>query len=365
MKQLLNNASRSGAGRFLAVFMVAAFMAAPVFAQRNPPRWAMDVHSVFPSDTWLAFVESDPDAQIARNNALADLATVFKTDVQSLSNSYQEYNRVVLQAQGKKSVNFSALSKAAGTANSVTATSNVTGLIGVQIDKWQNPRDKSWYVVVRMNRPECSARYASMVRENTRVIQSLENRAANAPGTFDAVEFLTFAVNLAKVTDNFQNILSVLDTRYVGKRAGYGGEQAVRALQKVAAQAVTVSVSVEGDKNQRLEKAFKGVFDKKGFRTLDENSESSYNLSADFETEDAGLDNPRYADVSWTLTVSMKNADGDEIISFDKNDRARMPRGRDGSNKRAVKKAMDNAEKLVKTGEFAKRFDDYLASLLN
>jgi hypothetical protein len=47
----------------------------------------------------------------------------------------------------------------------LVSSSRVSGLIGVQTETW-TARNGTVYANARMNRKECSARYAAMIRDN-------------------------------------------------------------------------------------------------------------------------------------------------------------------------------------------------------
>ncbi|GHT85687.1 hypothetical protein FACS1894137_10290 [Spirochaetia bacterium] len=322
------------------------------FAQ-TAPLWVTNAEAAFPAGQWLCVVESARDRNTAQSNAINALARVFRTDVEAMSSAYQSFAQVVTESGNKKIATFT---ENQNFAQDVKTASNVSGLIGVQSDYW-TARDGTVYANARMNRQECAARYSAMIGENERVIRLLKEEAARSPASFDAFESLSFAVNVAMVTDNFQSLLVVLDPQATSLRPEYGNADTVRTLAQNAARAIVITVKVEGDVNGRIAKAFAAFFTKKGFRTNTAGA-NSYLLSAALELEDVDSSN-RNKFVRYLLTASVENKSGKEVFSYSGNDREGH-----ASASEARQRALRAAEASIGTEGFAKEFDAYLESLL-
>jgi hypothetical protein len=322
---------------------------------QTPPDWVIDVNKAYPMNQWMAFAESDKTQKAAENKALAALATAFKTDVATLTKSSQAYTQAVSETNGKQNI---ALTNNQSISQDVAASSNVAGLIGVEMEHFTD-KDGAVYAIARMNRKECAARYNAMIRENERVIELLKTEADRVPATFDAYEALSFAANLAEVTDNFQGLLEVLDSSATARRPKYGSAAAVKVLAQNTAKSIVITVQVEGDEGDRIAKAFKSYFDQQGFRT-NSSGTASYVLVAELALEDVDLGpNQPNKFVRYVLAASVEEKNGTEVFTY-------SGTGREGhvSQTEARQRAIRKAEELISQTDFARQFNAYLSSLL-
>jgi hypothetical protein len=282
------------------------------------------------------------------------LARIFKTDVQSMTRAYQEFAQAVSESGNKKIATFS---ESRDFAQEVNTSTNVSGLVGVQSDVW-TAANGTVYANARMNRRDCAARYTAMIRENEKVIQLLKETAAENPATFEAFESLSFAVNVAAVTDNFQSLLEVLDVSAAGRRPEYGNTDTVKALAQAEARSIAITVQVEGDVSNRMSKAFSSFFTTRDFRAAT-SGDNAYLLSAYLELETPDIPNQRIKYVRYLLTATLEDRNGKEVFSFSVNNRQGH-----ATESEARQRAIRAAEEAIGTGTFATEFDAYLASLL-
>lgn len=277
-------------------------------------------------------------------------------DVQGITKANQILVNKVQRNKGKETSesvemrNFS---------NELTAVSEVSGLIGIQKDFWTDSRSGMAYASARMNRVEGAARYTAMIQENEALISALKESAQKASGTFAAYENLSFAANVAELTDNFYTIRGVLQPEAASQRPTYGSAEAIRALMREQPALIVVQVEVTGDVNNRIAKAFASVFSKRGFRTgAAAGLEKPYTLAADFQMEDVSFNDPKNKYIRFVLTASLIGKDGAEVLSFSEN-------SREGHTiqTEVQQRAIRSAEKVITEGGFAKEFDAYLDSL--
>jgi len=257
---------------------------APLYAQAAPV-WVNELEKAFPSRDWVAVVadgSSQPQAESAAMNALA---RAFKTDVASLTQTSQRFSQIVSDTAGKKTVSFD---ESKSFSQDVNTSSNIQGLIGVQIDVYRAP-DKTVYVNARMNRRESAARYSGMIRENVATVNKLLADAAAIPqqDTFDMYSRLSFAHAIAVVTDNFQNILEVLDPAAVNRKPGYGGAYAIKTKMLECASRITIGITVDTEQaadKTLLTRAAGSFFRDLGFKTNEQGS-GTYVLRANARFE--------------------------------------------------------------------------------
>jgi len=325
----------------------------PQLGDKTPPLWVVDAEKAYPNRDWLCVVEAEQDAKLAERAAVTRLAQVFRVDLLSVTNANRRLAESVSSVKGKQKI---ITSQSSDVAQELVSTSAVSGLIGLQVESWANPKGRS-YANARMNRKECSARYSAMIRENEKVIGGLMSEAEKNPRTFEAFQMLNLAYNFAVVTDNFHSLLTVLDPSAISTRPSYGNAEAVKSLAQNAGRSIVIAVKVNGDNGGRIEKAFTESLNSRGFRTAA--SGNTYILAASFQLEAADIDNPTYKFARYILNYSLKDKDGVELLSSSNN-------GREGhlTESEARQRAIRAAEQSIASNGFAENFDAFLASLL-
>jgi len=339
------------------------FLAALVFSCAGSPQtqapeaplWVTEIEKVYPDRDWLVVVEAEKDAKLAERAAVIRLSQVFRVDLVSVTNANRQFAETVSSVKKK---NIIITSQSNAIAQELTSTSAVSGLIGLQIESWANPKGRS-YANARMNRAECSARYSAMIRENEKVIGGLMEEAERTPRTFEAFQMLNIAHSFAVVTDNLHALLTVLDPSAISRRPSYGSAEAVKNLAQSAGRSIVVTVKVNGDNSGRIEKAFTESLNSRGFRTAAA-GDNSYVLSASFQLEGVDIANPNnYKFARYILNYSLKDRGGVELFSASDN-------GREGhlTESEARQRAVRAAEQAIASTGFAVNFDAFFASLL-
>jgi hypothetical protein len=323
----------------------------------DAPQWVSNRNNVFPASEWLAVVGEGPNTGAAESAAMNALARAFEVDLRSLTTANQQFNSIVGQAAGKKSVSVTQIQSFD---REVTTNSNVSGLLGVQTDAW-TAKNGTVYVVARMNRAECAARYHAMMKENERNVANLITRTAAVPGTFDAYAALSFATRIAAANDNFQRIANVLapsqDIRF-----SYGNADAVRMLAKRSAASITIGITVRGDVGGRVAKAFGSFFSNRGFKTGAGNTPWTLSSTLAMEESDFGRIQTDVF-INWTLDATMRERGGSEVFTYSGSGRkghATMQQVRQ-LVLRTAESSITNADE---EDSFAAAFDGFLSSFL-
>jgi hypothetical protein len=329
----------------------------PVEAQAVP-NWVNNLDQAFPAKDWVAVIaqgSSQPQAESAAMNALA---RAFKTDVASLTQTSQRFSQIVNESAGIKNVSFD---ESKNFSQDVNTSTNVKGLIGVQVDVYRAP-DRVVYVNARMNRKESAARYSGMVKENVAIIDRLLADAAAIPeqDTFDVYSRLSFAHAIAQVTDNFQNILEVLDPTAANRRPGYGGANAIKTKMLECAGRITVGIAVDTEQaadKTLFTRAAGSFFKDMGFK-INEQGAGNYVLRVNARFEGISQD---VISCRYYLDAVMENRNKAAVFSFTEDDRKSHPNTASEARRLAVRAV----ETSLKEGKFAREFDSWLNSLLD
>jgi hypothetical protein len=332
--------------------------ASSVVPSSAPLEWVSDRNKAFPAADWLAVVSEGANPAAAESAAMNALARAFEVDLRSLTTANQQFNSIVSEAAGKKSVS---VTQSQGFDQAVTTNTNVSGLLGVQTDSW-TAANGTVYVVARMNRTECAARYHAVMKENERNVVNLITQAGRVPGTFDAYADLSFAARIAAVNDNFQSIAHVLapaeDSRF-----SYGNADAVRTLARRTAASITIDISVTGDVGSRIARAFGSFFSGRGFKTGGAGN-APFTLSATITMEESDFGPEQtLVFINYTLDATVSARGGSEVFTYS------------GGARKGHATMQQTRQLVLRTAEtsitdtdaedsFAAAFDSFLSSLL-
>jgi hypothetical protein len=342
---------------FLSVLLFSCAHTSPSADAQAAPAWVANLEKAFPAKDWVAVTAQGPSQPNAENSAMNALARAFKTDVASITQSSQQFSQIVTSAAGSKNYDFN---ESKSFSQDVNTTSNIQGLIGVQTDVYR-AKDNTVHVNARMNRKECSARYSGMIRENVAIINKLlSDAAAMPPDSLEAYARLSFAYIIAQVTDNFQNILEVLDPTAASRRPGYGGANAIKAKMLECAARITIGIAVTTEQaadKTLFTRAIGSYFRDQGFK-INENGQGSYVLRTNVRLEPI-----KQAIIScrYYIDASLEDKNKTSIFTFTEDDRKSHPNTESEARRLAVRAA----ETSFKEGQFASEFDTWLSSLLD
>jgi hypothetical protein len=327
------------------------------------PLWVNDLEAGYPAADWAAGTGSGANREAAENAARMALARMFKTDVKSLTATNQRLSEIVKEAAGKKTVIFDESSEISQTVNT---TSNVQGLIGVEMDTYQGADE--WYACARMNRKESAARYSNVIKEGAAAVSSLAARGRAAGATMEGYAAFAFAVPLAEVTDNYQNILEVLDPAASNRRPAYGGAAAIRDSMRACAAKITIAVTVKlsgGGATSREEttirRALAAFFTDRGFKAR-EGGTGDYALDANVTLEaQAGT---KLLSCRYYFDTALKDRNGKAVFSSTEDKRA-SDLDAAGARRLALRDLESSiTNKENKEGTFAQDFAAWLGELL-
>jgi hypothetical protein len=328
--------------------------ATPPTAAQTAPLWVNSIESTYPSREWIAVIASGDTQRTAEQAAMNSLARAFRTDVASLTQATQRFTQIINEANGKRTVSFN---ESRNFIQEVSTATNIRFLIGVQTDHYQ-ARDGTFYVSARMNRKECAARYSGMIRENTNVINRLLAYADGLSDGFEAYSALSFAAAIAEITDNFQNILEVLDSSTAGRRPAYGGANAVIARMRELAGRITVGIAVEtADRNDAalISRAIASFFTGKGFKTA---ASGNYTLCANVRFEPLTY-SEQLQSCRYYINAALEGRNGIAVFSFTEDDRRNHTIASE-----AKRMALRAVETSVKEGKFTIDFEAWLNTLI-
>jgi hypothetical protein len=243
---------------------------------------------VYNRDVYVTGVGFGKDRPSAEQSALAALSSIFRQSLQAdqtISASYQEAvkNGVTLNWTENTAV------------ENAIKTSTAMELMGAEIrDTWND--GGTFYAVAVMEKERTARLYTQMVQDNLRIIASLADIPAAGRNSMDGLARFQFAGTVAEANQLFAAVLSVIGAP-VPAGIQPPGDYHLEASNII--KSIPVSVSVAGDRDNRIRGAFAQALASAGFRTGGNNSR--YQLQARFSLSDVELASQANKFVRYTI----------------------------------------------------------------
>jgi hypothetical protein len=304
------------------------------------PAWVDSPEAVYSRNSYVAAVGSGSNRDQAEKSALTALSSVYRLSLQAdqtITNSYQE-----MVKNGQTSDWYEGVSL-----EESIRTSTAMDLVGAAIrDVWSD--GSLFYAVAVMENAQTARVYAQMIRDNQRIIDALTDIPAAGRNNMDGLARFQFAITLAEANKVFANVLSVIG---VPAPAELRQSEDYRLESAAIIRAIPVSVTVEGDRENRIRSAFASALTSVGFRTG--GNDSPYQLQAQISFAEVQLPNQPNKFVRYVLEGNfVDRAAGETLFPYNVN-------GREGhlSIPEAETRALRAAENKIK--------DDYTATLVS
>jgi hypothetical protein len=318
----------------------------PVAASSAKPAWVDSPEAVYSRNSYVAAVGSGASRDQAEKSAFTALSSVYRLSLQAdqkITNSYQEMVKNGQTADWYEGVSL----------EESIRTSTAMDLVGAAIrGVWSD--GGLFYAVAVMENAQTAQLYTQMIRDNQRIIDTLTDIPAADRNNMDGLARFQFATTLAEANKVFANVLSVIGAPVPAELRPSEDYQLERAA---IIRAIPVSVTVEGDRENRIRSAFATALTAEGFRTG--GNGSPYQLRARISFSEVQLPNQNNKFVRYVLDGNfIDTATGETLFAYNVN-------GREGhlNISEAETRALRAAEAKVKD-EYAETLSSFLAGLI-
>jgi hypothetical protein len=315
------------------------------------PAWIDSPDSVFARGSYVAAVGYSSDRNTAEKSALANLTALFGQSIQAELAAVTRYSEVVANG-ALVSVSDNSLT------NAIKTSVQLDSLVGAEIRDYWYDGESTHYAVAVMERAKTSALYTDMIRSNETIITDLVNMSDAEKNSLDGYSRYILAATIADANRAFANVLAVVGTSNSGiNTAGMRKGDDLRIEAAKITGNIPISVTVTGDRADRLKGAFAAVINKQGFRSGGVNSR--YALNAVVTLAPVELPNQQNKFARYTVDANLVDTStGGVLLPYAIN-------GREGhiSQPEAENRAIMAAERKI-NGEYGKLLSDYLGSLL-
>ncbi|MFW6347121.1 MAG: hypothetical protein ACOC2C_00750 [Cyclonatronaceae bacterium] len=278
-------------------FMVVCFLSA--CGSAGPPVWVSSPDEVYAPNEYLTAVGDGDSNQRAQDTALANLARIFKADIQTTETLVEEYREVA----DDERVEVDWVSEL------VSATEISTGLelLNARIYESYSAPDGMYYALAGLERMPTSALYTREISNNEMQIRALQERAENERSTLASIGLLRSALTIAKVNEELVRQRNVI----MGRPAESSSELSQRLAleERIEALGRRASVYVESNQNApaELEDALKSVFQEMGLQMSSSRQQALLHVRLSFDLEDAGMNRDDADFRMWSVRVAIED----------------------------------------------------------
>jgi len=236
--------------------------AAQVIQGGTQPAWVNDPYTAYNRDRYIAVIGSGTNRIQAEARALTALAAIFGQSIKS---------EFVIAAMYTEAVNRGAVSVSDNTSirDTITKAVSMDNIIGAQIGYvWDSGRDIV-YAAAYLDKARAIAVYTDMIIINNNNIAHLTNMSINERNTFDGYARYRLAYQIAGINSNYAVIITMSGGSVASLNLNGADYYKIEAADIF--RNITVTVSVDNDRANRVQNAFAGVLSSEGLRTRGNN----------------------------------------------------------------------------------------------
>jgi len=234
------------------------------------PEWVKNPYAKYNRQNYLAAVGRGSSYELAENNALAKLISIFGQNVQfdeKLFTSYQDAMRNGVFVEWSENTSLS---------SAITTSANMENLVGAEFgDRWDNGKD--YAVLVFLDKAKAIPMYTSMIKANQAIIQNLTNMPQNEKYTLNGLARYRYAATAADMVVSYNGLLSVVGGPVQPVKNG----TEFRLEAQNIAKTIPVGVLIDNDMNGQIKGAFTKALTSAGFQTSSSNPPYLLNITVE------------------------------------------------------------------------------------
>lgn len=316
--------------------------------EAQTPDWVSGKSSTYPSEFYITGVGSGDTRQEAQNQARAQIAEVFKVQLNArfVSNKTETLNGSNGKVNGE-SVDLTRSSVNVGI---------VKTLEGTEIaDVWQDPNDMEYYALAVLDRQKASVRLADQISGLDTELVEIGREIDTAGSKLGKLHLLASRKNLAVRRQDLNSDYSILSSSGQGlPLPGFSADEASTELVRFCRNEIVFSLSAKGAGSKSAAQVLSDGLTSQGLVIGDsENAPADFiiRVSSSLDPSNTPLDGWYYC--WWDIGISIVDAETGSVIT------EVSKRGRSGqlTVRRAKDRAIYDMDKVVKemTLELTKR----------
>lgn len=331
-------------GKTLVGGALLALLAGCLATGKRIPAWVANPQAAYPEDRYLAAVGEGDTRQAAENAADANLARIFESRIDSSE-------RVV----DKSRENDRSLERTTDFTADISILSSQTLCNIRHAEAWKDPAGRI-HAVAYIDRRETAALYLDKIREEAARVGFLLAQARKTENPLKRYATLRAALRHAEAGQLLLRQLKTIHPPSADAAAPDYSLERIRSDLSVAAHAIRVRISIEGDDRGRIRSAIEQLVTRYGFVV---GTPAQLEITGSISVEDTGQRVSGLAFVRYDLSLRLRQvADGSTILSI-------RERGREGhiSLNEARNRAFRTLENQLQADD-KRRLDAYFDSLV-
>lgn len=312
------------------------------------PGWVNNPARQFSEARFLMAVGSSTTRQGAKNQAQANLAKIFVSEVEVDESYLQEFKETT-----------SAEDETTTEENTLLVTRSQVGsnqqMKNVQIKEVFESEDGTFYALASMDRMETSQLYSDEIARRSRTINALRDKASQTDSKLERLIYTKQALTNARLNDMLINQRAVL----TGRTTQGDGIELSDVIQAYRQAKKECTVSLDGgDIPSQVQSAISRQLQNEGFTVIGSGGAPVVKININLRIEPVDLNRPNAEFMQWALQVEAQNQLNGQWFS------TYMAEGREGSmNKQYAKRRAIQAVMEKIDSEFSKFINNELLSI--
>ncbi len=238
------------------------------FGRETPPEWIMSPHQSYPAERYLTGIGEAESRDQAEKRAYAAVARVFSAQVQTQSMDHESYS---IQESGEGSQTRRELQLDQRTQ---VTTSKVLENVKV-LDLWFQPSTRHYWALAGLDRRQAEQAILERLQEWDTKIENMIHQGRTHPQKIQRIRGYKEAMILLADRDALNTDLRVIRNSGESLPPSYRIPQIQREFMDFVAQNLLISVAIEGEYHEDMERAILEGLKQEGLLGSPANSKSS------------------------------------------------------------------------------------------
>lgn len=316
-------------------------------AQDNLPAWVNNPAEQFSENQFLMAVGSSTSRQGAKNQAQANLAKIFVSDVKVDESYYQKFEENTSSGETTVEENTQLITQSEVGSNQQ--------MKNVQIKEVYEADNGTFYALAAMDRMETSQLYTEEIMRRNKAIKSLRQKAGQTSSKLERLIYTKQALTNAQMAQMLKNQRAIL----VGQSTQLDDTNISEITQEFRKAKEECTVSLNGEEIPRqVQSAISRQLQNEGFTMVNSGDESVVKVNLNLMIEPVDLNRPNTEFMQWALQVEAQNQENGRWFS------TYMAEGREGSTNKdyARRRAVQAVRKKI-SSEFPNFINNELLSI--
>jgi len=331
------------------VILLVLLLIIPIFAMAKKPKangrptWVDDPKSEYPESRYLSAVGSAGSRAEAENNAAANLAKIFRSEISTSTSYVERYNELMSETKSEASTETQSSKNV-----QVKASQN---LLNIEIGKAWTDKLGQVYAVAYLDKFKTADIYEEKINENSLQIQHYLQQGLVSSHTWKIYACYNIAGIINQNTEELMSQLAIisLDTKE-SIELGYEPNE-LKSRTAEFAKGIHFKIETTGDAADKVTSVIEEIITSSGFTLSDLNAAF---IKVETKLEDVELNQPQKF-VRYYLTINVCDPSGNNIITLSENSREGHI-NQDEARARAIR-TMSNKIKAELRNKLFKYFD--------